>query len=252
MTLHKVENDGSVADAVVDSAALFGRRRWSRRLRSWRPMLLGVLLVLVVGFLTWVVFASTWLGMRHLDVEGLHRVTEAEVAAAADVAPGTPLARVDLDAVQARVEAIPAVAAATVHRGWPHTIGVTVTERRPVAAVHSGDGWWLMDRTGALFEPTPDPQPGQTVVEVGPGAGPETLRQVASVLGLMPADLAARTLRVTASTEDSITLQLSGGAEVRWGSASASAEKARVLQALVHHKASYYDVSVPSQPATKD
>ena len=60
-----------------------------------------------------------------------------------------------------------------------------------------------------------------------------------------------KTLQVTASTEDSITLHLTGDAEVRWGSAAQSVEKAAVLRALLHHKASYYDVSVPSEPATR-
>ena len=58
--------------------------------------------------------------------------------------------------------------------------------------------------------------------------------------------------QVTASSEDSITLQLTNASEVRWGSAAASGEKAAVLRALLAHKASYYDVSVPSQPATED
>ncbi len=251
MTVHKVDTGPVVDDGVVDSAARFGRRRWSRRLRAWRPLVVvGVLVVLVV-FATWVVFFSSWLGMRTVDVQGLHRVTSAEVVSAADIAPGTPLARVSLDSVQARVESIPAVASATVHRAWPHTVTVTVTERRPVAAVHTDGSWWLMDHTGALFDSTPTATPGQPVVEVARGAGPETLRQVADVLGQLPGDLAARTLTVSAATEDSITLHLTGGAQVRWGSATASSEKAAVLRALLHHKASLYDVSVPSQPATK-
>jgi cell division protein FtsQ len=250
MTL-KVDTDHLVDDGVVDSTALFERRRWRRRLRAWRPRLIAALLVAAAVFLGWVVLFSSWLGMRHLDVQGLHRVTTAEVTAAVAVAPGTPLARVDLDAVQARVEAIPAVASATVHRGWPHTLVVTVAERQPVAAVHADGAWWLMDRTGALFGSGSTPAPGRPIVEVGAGAGSETLSQVASVLGQLPADLMARTKEVTASSEDSITVHLTDGAEVHWGSAAASAEKAAVLRALLAHKALYYDVSVPSQPATK-
>jgi len=251
MTLREVEPDPVAADGVVDSTARFGRRRWRRRLRSLAPWLIGGLLAAILVFALWVALFSSWLGMRQIEVTGLHRVTNEDVVSAADIAPGTPLARVDLDAVEARVEALPEVASATVHRGWPQTLAITVTERRPVAAVHVGDTWWLMDESGTRFDPTPRPQPGRAVVEVGPGVDGETLRQVADVLGQLPPSLRERTSSVTAATPDSIVLHLSGGAIVKWGGSSASALKAVVLGTLLHHKASVYDVSVPSRPATR-
>jgi len=207
--------------------------------------------VAAVAFAVWVLLFSTWLGLRQVEVEGVHRVSRADVSAAARVAPGTPLARIDLGAVEARVEAIPAVASAAIHRGWPHTIVITVTERQPVAAVHERGTWWLMDKTGTLFGSTSGRDTEEPIVEIDAGPGPETLKQVASVLGLMPADLAVQTKRVTASSVDSITLHLKDGGEVRWGSSTHSVEKATVLRALMQHKAAFYDVSVPSQPATK-
>lgn len=244
MTLEKV-------DDVVDSAALFERRRWIRRLEAWRPLLVGGLVVGVVVLLAWVVLFSTWLGMRHLEVAGLHRVTTAEVAAAVAVAPDTPLARVDLDAVQARIEAIPAVASATVHRGWPHTMEVTIREREPVAVVRARGSWWLMDETGVLFGAVGSPDPGQPIVQIDARGTLETRQQVASVLGMLPPDLAAATKRVSAVSEDSITLHLTDGSQVRWGSSTGSIEKAAVLRALLPRQARYYDVSVPSQPALR-
>ncbi len=242
MTLEKV-------DDVVDSSARFGRRRWSRRLAARRPLLFGVLALTVLIFGVWVVLFSTWLGMRHLQVVGLHRVTPAEVAAAADVAPGTPLARVDLEAVRARIETIPAVESAMVNRGWPHSLDVTVRERQPVAAVHARGRWWSMDRTGVLFGASASPDPAVAIVEIDAGGTVGTRRQAAAVLGALPADLRGLTKRVSAASEDSITLHLTDGAQVRWGNASASAQKATVLRALLARRARYYDVSVPSQPA---
>lgn len=241
MTLEKVVD-------VVDSSVRFERRRWSQR-KAWRPLLIGAIAVTVLVFGVWVVLFSTWLGMRHLQVVGLHRVTPAEVAAAADVAPGTPLARVDLEAVRARIEAIPAVESATVNRGWPHSVDVTVHERQPVAAVHARGRWWSMDRTGVLFGASLSPDPAMAIVEIDAGGTVATRRQAAAVLGALPPDLRDLTKRVSAAFEDSITLHLSDGAQVRWGNASASAQKAAVLRALLPRKARYYDVSVPSQPA---
>mgnify|MGYP001680284448 FL=1 len=43
---------------------------------------------------------------------------------------------------------------------------------------------------------------------------------------------------------------LSDGARVRWGDASESALKARVLKVLLSQRASVYDVSSPHAPTT--
>lgn len=49
-----------------------------------------------------------------------------------------------------------------------------------------------------------------------------------------------------------MTLELSNGATVRWGSAVENSYKAAVLEVLLEERsASYYDVSVPSSPATR-
>jgi cell division protein FtsQ len=237
---------------AVDSVALFGQRRWRSRLVAWRRWLVLVLAFGLVAFTGWVVLFSTWLGLRQVDVQGVHRVSAAEVQRVVAVAQGTPLARVDLNAVEARVESIPAVATASVHRGWPHSLVVDVTERQPVAVVHRQGSWWLMDRTGALFGASTSRDPAEPIAQVDGGAGSRTLREVAGVLGELPADLATATKRVSASSPDSITVQLADGSQVRWGNASESGVKAAVLRALrEHHKAAFYDVSVPSQPATR-
>jgi cell division protein FtsQ len=194
---------------------------------------------------------SSVLGLQRIEVNGAHRVSVATVESAADVATGTPLARIDLGAVERRIEQIPAVASATVHRGWPHSLVISVTERTPLAAVHEHGRWWLMDRTGALFGSSASPNPGEPIVEIDGGPGPQTLREAAGVLGLLPADVSALTKRVSASSVDSITLHLTDGAQVRWGSAADGAQKAAVLRALLRHKAAFYDVSIPSQPAIK-
>ena len=80
-------------------------RRWSR-LRV--VVVLGLLLALV-GAAGWVMLGSPLLSVRSVQVAGASRVTPAEVLAVADVAPATPLARVDTDAVARRVGALVAV-----------------------------------------------------------------------------------------------------------------------------------------------
>jgi cell division protein FtsQ len=127
---------------------------------------------------------------------------------------------------------------------------VSVTERRPVALVSRDGTWWLMDKTAVLYAKAQTRGPSEPIVELQGDPGPQTLPQVASVLGSLPPGLLTATSRVTASSMDSITLVLKNGSQVRWGSAAGSVQKAEVLQALLHHKARIYDVTIPSQPAT--
>ena len=64
------------------------------------------------------------------------------------------------------------------------------------------------------------------------------------------ADLARRVDHLEARSVDQISLVLRDGRTVVWGSADQSAEKAKVLQALLGFDAQQYDVSVPGRPTT--
>jgi cell division protein FtsQ len=215
-----------------------------------RPVGIGLAVVGLVGFLGWVVFFSSWLAVDGVEVEGAELLSAEEVAAAADVELGTPLARVDLDEVTGRVEAIPEVSEAQVHRSWPDTVTITVVERTPVAAVRQQSAWWVMDGEGVVFRRTGARDETLPVVRTPHGLGAKALREVAEVVTVLPADILEDTKRVQAKTMDSITLTLRGGREVVWGSATESERKAEVLRVLLGQEAQVYDVSVPEQPTT--
>lgn len=235
---------------TLERVTALQRRRWTRRLRRWRPWLVGATLLGIAAFLGWVVLVSSWLGVRTVTVNGVVVTPQQQVTAKAAISPGTPLARVDLAAVQARVDDIPTVAAATVTRSWPHTVVIRITERKPVAAVSRDGGWWLMDATGVVYLAVPGRDPALPVVELAGSPTPSALRQVASVVGSLPQSLRVRTARVRAASMDAITLLMQDGREVRWGSAHQSGEKAAVAQVLLRTKARTIDVSVPTHPAT--
>lgn len=237
--------------SVPESVRTFGRRRWRARLSAGRRWLLAGGVVLVAGFVAWVVCFSSWLATTSIEVQGAG-VDPQLVRSAADIAPGTPLARVDLSAVASRVRRIPAVASAQVSRQWPHTIVIRVTRRVPVGAIESAGHWWSMDDTGALFDQASAPLAGVPVVRLDGVPAASTRDEVAAVLASLPGSLEQTTRTVTASSVDSITLELKNGSAVRWGTADQSVAKARVLDALLlHHHATLYDVSIPSQPAIR-
>jgi hypothetical protein len=74
-----------------------------------------------------------------------------ELAAAAEVGPGVPLAALDLARVKAGVAAHPWVREAHVAALPPDLLLISVTEREPVAVAELAGGRWLVDRSGRAF-----------------------------------------------------------------------------------------------------
>ncbi len=233
--------------ATSSDSTRFTRRQWQRRRAAARPLLLSVAAIVLIVFAGWVVFASSWLSAQTVTVSGEHTLTDAEVEAAADVDLGTPLVRLDLDALQRRVSALPAVAAVSVHRSWPQTVTITVTERQPVAAVQRDGGWAVVDKEGVPFRQTAQ-QPPLPAIDVPADNDQSALRAAASVADALPAHLLATVRLISAQSMDSIALELVDGRVIRWGSATESEEKAQVLAVLLRQRARVYDVSVPAAP----
>jgi cell division protein FtsQ len=235
------------------SRTRFQQRQWQRRLRSLRPFLIALAVIAVLAFACWVVFFSSWLAARDVEVSGAETVSEDQVVHAASVDLGTPLVRLDLDAIQQRIAKLPAVAAVTVHRSWPHTVSIDITERQPVAAVYREGSWWVMDVTGVVFRRTGGRDPDLPVVAVPARLEEAALREVASVVEVLPDDVLGQVRRFTARSMDSITLRLKDKSTVIWGSAAESDRKVEVLGVLLDQvKAAVYDVSVPEQPTTSN
>ena len=84
----------------------------------------------------------------------------------------------------------------------------------------------------------------------GGAAVARAVSAVTGVVGSLDADTLARVAQGSAGATGQVTLVLSDGARVRWGDASESALKARVLKVLLSQRASVYDVSSPHAPTT--
>jgi cell division protein FtsQ len=232
--------------------ARFARRQWRRRLIALRPVAIVAGVLAVASLVGYAFYFSSWLAARDVAVSGETSLTAKQVIAAAQVDLGTPLARLDLSAIETRVAALPAVADVSVHRSWPHTVSIEVTERTPLAAVMRDGAWWVMDDEGVVFRRTPERDASLPVVQAGAGAGDDALAEAAKVVAALPASVLADVKRLTAHTRDSIELRLKDHSLVRWGSADDTARKAQVLGVLLENvKASVYDVSVPEQPTTR-
>lgn len=220
-------------------------RRDHRHLLARRTTwVLGVAAPLVL--LGWVVLASSLLAVNRISVSGEHRLTAAQIDAAARVDSGTPLARVDTNAVAKRIRALAPVADVTVSRAWPHTLKVTVVERRPVVAVPQGRAVVLLDGTGVALGTASTIPKGVFKLEVAsPGPTDATTRAALGVLHGLPTPLVAQLYSLKAASPEQVTLLLRGGRTVLWGGADGGVAKASALAALLKMPGTVFDVSAP-------
>jgi cell division protein FtsQ len=214
-------------------------------------LLTVVTLVLLAGATGWLVLVSSALGVRTVDVVGTSRLSSDQVVARADVDPGTPLARLDTDAVAARVADLAPVLRVDVDRDWPRTVRITVVERTPAAVQARGSGWLLVDRSGVAFDMVDRRPRGLPKVSAPVDEGPAALRATLDVLAALPPAVRAQVREVRAAGLEQVTLQLRRGRTVEWGSIERSDRKAAVLAVLLTRKATVYDVTAPDSPTTR-
>lgn len=236
---------------VAQTRRRFIRRQRARRWLVWRRILATVAGVCAAAGLVWLVFFSSVLAVQGALVEGVEVLSVEEVEAAADVPVGRPLARADLDAVQARVEALAPVRSAEVSRSWPDEVRVVVTERSPVAAVLREGTWRGLDADGVLFRDYAERPADLPEIRMRATTPVDALAEAATVVRALPADLRTRVAFLQVRTVDSISLTLLRGAVVTWGSAESSDRKVQVLRVLLQQDAQAYDVSAPGRPTLR-
>ena len=227
----------------------FARRQWARRWLSLRYVLALVLVLTLLATGVHLVFFSSRLQVQRVEVVGNTLLGDGRVREVADVPLGDQLALVDLDRARARVGALAEVQSVDVTRTWPDTVRIAVVERTAVAVVELAGRIRGLDADGVVFRDYRAVPKGMPRVRPGSSAGSDALREAATVVSALPADLARRVDHVEVATVDQITLVMRDRREVLWGSAEESDLKAQVVDKLLAaQKAPYYDVSVPGNP----
>lgn len=229
--------------------------RGKKHRRSWRAKALAitavVLVLILIGGSLWTIYFSTAFVTKRVNVVGTHHLTPTQVSFAVQIPLGVPLARQKLDEIAKRATTLSAVESATATRDWPHTITVTVVERRPVLALDQPDGYVVVDKFGVAYE-TQTTLPAHVVLGVVDPADTPLLHDVATVATAFPDKLRGKVGRITATSPDDIGLILDSGRKVTWGSAADSELKAHVVTALLKRKPkSSIDVSSPHNPAVR-
>ncbi|MDN0194774.1 cell division protein FtsQ [Streptomyces sp. S.PNR 29] len=236
------------------------------RVRRLRVIVILALALVFLGIPTlWLFYGSNWLRAERVTVSGTRVLTPAQVREAADVPLGEPLISVDTEGIEARLRRkLPRIDAVDVVRSWPHGIGLKVTERTPVLIVQKGGKFVEVDDEGVRFATVSRAPKGVPVLELttsrsGSAAASlrrfgegRLVREAVRVAGRIPDAVARDTRVVKVRSYDDISLELSGGRTVVWGSSEKSGQKARALTALMKaaQGARHFDVSVPTAPAS--
>ncbi|WP_436521978.1 cell division protein FtsQ/DivIB [Actinoplanes sp. HUAS TT8] len=234
-------------DAVPPSARRFMARARQRKLRAALPWLVGAGALLVAGGLTWLVYGTSVLGVRTVEVVGTQTIDPAQVRAAAAVPDRRPLARVDLDQVGARVRGLAPVDKVTVVRSWPSTLRIEVVERVAVAAVPANGQFTLIDDAGVPFRQVAAVPSGLPTARLAtPGPADANTASALKVLEALSDDLREQLVAVSVTSPVAIRLELRDDRVVIWGDDSDSELKSKVATALLKRKGAEIDVSAPT------
>ncbi|MFC5679015.1 cell division protein FtsQ/DivIB [Aeromicrobium endophyticum] len=238
------------------TAERFSERSRAERRRRYFRVALGVLVVAALGALAWMVWFSSVLAVRDVEVSGRTTLKQAQVLRVAQVPQGRPLARVDVGAIEQRVSGLDRVDTVEVGRSWPHTISISIVERKSVVWARVDGQIRGIDRNGIAFRSYGSPPKGllEATIDVTDARDrlqtAESLASVVTLIGRKDPGLREQVESVTASSKDSIELKLTKGRTVVWGSRDDGGRKLQVLTPLLRLEASRYDVSAPDQPTT--
>ncbi|OHV04347.1 cell division protein FtsQ/DivIB [Mycobacterium talmoniae] len=220
-------------------------------IRGLKLVVATVLAVLVAVGLGLILYFTPVMSARDVAVSGAEVVTREEVLDAAQVQVGTPLLQIDTDQVANRVATIRRVASARVQRDYPSTLQITIVERIPLVVRDFADGPHLFDRDGVDFATAPPP-PSLPYLDVeNPGPSDPATQAALQVLTALSPDVADRVGKIAAPSVASITLTLTDGRVVIWGTTDRTAEKAQKLAAVLSQPGQTYDVSSPDLPTVR-
>lgn len=268
ITMPRPAGDGPVGDGPAGDGPVSpppGPPARARGPSPWRTAFFGLAAAALVAGVAWALLGSKLLVVRSVVVTGTHLVPVSQVRAVAAIGTGVPMIRVDTGAAARRVEAIAQVQSAQVSKSWPDRIVITVRERTPALAVTvpvtgsatgpAGDGFALIDSTGAVVRSVPVKPAGMPVfgtsIPLSALRGSTSVAAAVTVLHEVPAWIARAAATVTASSPQNVTLGLSNGVTIVWGSTARAAAKTAELYALMRTGAHYYDVSALETAVTR-
>ena len=217
-----------------------------KKRKSKGPWFVWLLVVLsVVAW--WSLYQSKWFIAQEVSISGNSRLTVEQISATAAVPIGNSLMSINPGLITEQLQALPEIKVATVERGWPHSILITVTERTPIAVAATVSGYNLIDEEGLNAGVVAAPPAGLIVISAQPDS--PAMTNAISALAAIPAEWAITGL--SATTQDSVVATLGNGVVITFGSGERAADKVEVAQALMEKDYTVINVSAPDAPTVK-
>ncbi|MFT4259794.1 MAG: FtsQ-type POTRA domain-containing protein [Microbacterium sp.] len=222
-------------------------RRFTQRSRRRRILWLSVVgaVLLLVGGSAAAAYSPLF-AVQKITVLGASTLDPAAVEAALAGQIGTPLALVDSSAVKAALVAFPMIETYALEAKPPHDLTVRIVERTPVGVIASDAGYTLVDAAGVVLSTTSEQPAGQPLLDIAGGTSSRAFESAGLVVRSLPADVRAALTGVRATTADDVTLTLSSGLTVVWGSAEDSVRKGITLAAALTANPAAHSIDVTS------
>jgi POTRA domain, FtsQ-type len=164
-------------------------------------------------------------GLTEIDRPTLRWTIPDAVLAAVQVPTGTNLFHIETAPIEARLAALPGVAAARVSVSLPHALSITIEERIPILVWQVGNGDFLVDRDGVLFAAVdaaaaaaahlPTVVDGRvaspSLMVVGATLSPVDLDAAARLGALVPAALGSAAAALHVRVDDAAGYTVTGG-----------------------------------------
>ena len=240
----KLASEDLVAKTLRESAGTFGmaarpkvvdftarakeRKRVNARIIIVRILIALVSVLAVIG-LGWLLFFSPVLKLNatQISVDGLNGwVSEAEVRSLAVEQVDRSLLLVDTSKIASQTKGIPGVFDAKVSREFPHGLAISLTTQRPAAMLRTPSG--TVAAVDAQYRVlnviSQSDSVGIPVIEVGDiesSVRNRSVKEAVKVLDSLPESMRRQITKVTAETQDSVTIELNDGEHsVVWGDSS--------------------------------
>ena len=126
-------------------AVIRRRRRFGR---LFRGIIFLVVSAAVLGFFVYVPFFT----LNEIKLVGAKYLTQEDIMKIGDIYMGEQLFRLETDVVQNRLSKDLLIEEVTVRRHLPHTLEVTIKERRPLATIVCDYGYLDLDRNGVIID----------------------------------------------------------------------------------------------------
>ena len=126
-------------------AVIRRRRRFSRLLRG---IIFLVVSAAVLSFFVYVPFFT----LSEIKLNGAKYLTQEDILKIGDIYMGEQMFKLETDVVQSRLSKDLRIEEVSVRRKLPHTLEVTIKERRPLAMVSCDYGYLDLDRNGVIID----------------------------------------------------------------------------------------------------